>query len=237
MIRRLCLAAGLAIAPFAEAAPIELFFSEYVEGSSNNKALEIYNGTGSAVDLAAGGYNVQTFFNGSSSAGLTIALAGTVADGDVFVLAQSLASAAILAQADQTNSSSWFNGDDAIALRKGTTVIDVIGQIGFDPGTEWGSGVTSTADNTLRRKSSILGGDANGSDAFDPTVEWQGLAADTFDGLGAHAADRVAAVPEPTSAMLMVAALAALLLMNRTLTGARSARAAAASGRSGRRHR
>ena len=30
------------------AAPTDLFFSEYVEGSSNNKALEIYNGTGCA---------------------------------------------------------------------------------------------------------------------------------------------------------------------------------------------
>ncbi len=35
--------------------------------------------------------------------------------------------------------SGWFNGDDAVVLRKGTTVIDVIGQIGFDPGSEWGS--------------------------------------------------------------------------------------------------
>ncbi len=32
----------------AAAAPTELFFSEYVEGSSNNKALEVYNGTGEA---------------------------------------------------------------------------------------------------------------------------------------------------------------------------------------------
>lgn len=37
------------------ATPAELFFSEYVEGSSNNKALEIYNGTGAAVDLLGGG--------------------------------------------------------------------------------------------------------------------------------------------------------------------------------------
>ena len=35
------------------APPTELFFSEYIEGSSINKALEIYNGTGAAVDLAA----------------------------------------------------------------------------------------------------------------------------------------------------------------------------------------
>ena len=47
------LLAAVAGAPPAHAAPpTELFFSEYVEGSSNNKALEIYNGTGDAIDLA-----------------------------------------------------------------------------------------------------------------------------------------------------------------------------------------
>ena len=172
----------------AQAAATELFFSEYIEGSSNNKALEIYNGTGAAIDLAAAGYNVQMFFNGSTTAGLTINLTGTVADGDVFVLAHSSAVSAILAQADQTNGAGWFNGDDAVALRKGTTLIDVIGQVGIDPGTEWGSGLISTADNTLRRKANVCAGDTNASDAFDPSVEWDGFATDTFDGLGAHTA-------------------------------------------------
>jgi hypothetical protein len=173
----------------ALAAPTELFFSEYIEGSSNNKALEIYNGTGAAINLGASGYNVQMFFNGNPVSTLTINLTGTVADGDVFVLAQSAASPTILAQADQTNGSGWFNGNDAVALRKGTTVIDVIGQIGNDPGTQWGTGLASSADNTLNRKSSICAGDTNGSDAFDPAVEWDGFATDTFGGLGSHTAN------------------------------------------------
>jgi uncharacterized protein len=180
------LVGGLVGPSVASAASTDLFFSEYVEGTSNNKALEIYNGTGGAVDLTAGGYSVQMFFNGSATPGLTIDLGGTVADGDVFVLAQSSADPAILAVADQTNGSGWFNGDDAVVLRKGTTVLDVIGQIGADPGTEWGTGVTSTADNTLRRKPTILAGDTNGADSFDPSVEWDGFATNTFDGLGSH---------------------------------------------------
>jgi predicted extracellular nuclease len=170
----------------ASAASSDLFFSEYVEGSSNNKALEIFNDTDAPVDLAAGQYNVQMFFNGSATAGLTINLTGTVADDDVFVVAQASASPSILAVADQTNGAGWFNGDDAVVLRKGTTVLDVIGQIGFDPGTEWGAGLTSTADNTLRRKPTILAGETNGADAFDPASEWDGFATDTFDGLGSH---------------------------------------------------
>ncbi|MBI5670193.1 MAG: lamin tail domain-containing protein [Chloroflexi bacterium] len=183
----------------AQSAAADLFFSEYIEGSSNNKALEIFNGTGTTINLATGGYNVQMFFNGSATSPLTINLTGMVADGDVFVLAQASASAAILAQADQTNGAGWYNGDDAVVLRKGTTVLDVIGQIGFDPGTEWGSGLTSTADNTLRRKSTLCAGDPNGADAFNPAVEWDGFATDTFDGLGAHSADCGPAPTNPTA--------------------------------------
>ena len=48
----LVLACALAGAPGAFAAPSDLFFSEYIEGSSNNKALEIFNGTGASIDLA-----------------------------------------------------------------------------------------------------------------------------------------------------------------------------------------
>jgi len=168
----------------AQAAPTELYLSEYIEGTSNNKALEIFNGTGGPVDLAAEGYSIQMFFNGSTAAGLTINLTGTVAGGDVFVVAQAGASAPILAQADQTNASGWFNGNDAVVLRHGTTIIDSIGQVGFDPGAQWGTGLASTADNTLRRGSSFP--DTDPTDAFEPAVQWTGFATDTFDGLGSH---------------------------------------------------
>jgi uncharacterized protein len=173
--------ARLAHAPMACSG---LFFSEYIEGSSNNKALEIYNGTGAAVDLT--GYAIDIYFNGSSTASLTIGLSGSVTNGDVFVVAQSSANAAILAQADLTNGSGWYNGNDTIVLRQSSTIIDVIGQIGVDPGTEWGTGLISTADNTLQRKSTVSTGDANSADAFDPPVQWDGYATDTFTGLGAH---------------------------------------------------
>src|SRR5437762_916502 len=179
----------LSLAGAAAAAPGDLFISEYVEGSSNNKALEFYNGTGAPVDLAGNGYVVQFYFNGSTSTGTTVSLTGTVADGDVFVLAPTTAAAAILAQADQTTTSSFYNGDDAVVLRKGGAtgqILDVIGQVGVDPGTEWGTGLTSTADNTLRRLPTVTAGDTNPDDAFDPAAQWQGFPTDTFDGLGSH---------------------------------------------------
>jgi uncharacterized protein len=177
--------AGARLEPAGAVSP-DLFFSEYVEGSSNNKALEIFNGTGAPVNLATGLYAITTHFNGSSDSGLTINLTGTIQPGDVYVVAHSMAAPAILAQANQTTSAGWFNGDDAVALRKGVAFVDVIGQVGSDPGTEWGTGLTSTADNTLRRKSGIESGDTNGSDAFDPAAQWDGFATDTFDGLGVH---------------------------------------------------
>ena len=64
------IAAVLLAAAFAQpraATPTDLFFSEYIEGSSNNKALEIFNGTGAPVNLATGGYTVQMYFNGSTT--------------------------------------------------------------------------------------------------------------------------------------------------------------------------
>lgn len=165
----------------------ELFFSEYVEGSAYNKALEIFNGTSAAVDLAAGGYNVAIFFNGSTTPGATISLTGSVPAYGVYVLAHSSANPTLLLpKANQTSGSLNFNGDDAVALRKYGTLIDVIGQIGVDPGLEWGTDTTTTKDHTLRRKFSIIAGDPNGSDPFDPAGEWDGFPVDTFDGLGHH---------------------------------------------------
>jgi predicted extracellular nuclease len=182
----LTMAATMAGSVPASATPTELFFSEYVEGSSNNKALEIFNGTGASVDLLAGAYDVQFYFNGSFSAGTTIVLTGVVAAGDVYVVADDSAHADILAQADQVSTSNFFNGDDAVVLRKAGTIVDALGEIGFDPGTEWGTGLVSTQDNTLRRKGSVEAGDPEPFDDFDPALEWDGFAIDTFDGLGSH---------------------------------------------------
>ncbi len=170
--------------------PTDIFISEYVEGSSNNKGLEIYNGTGASIDLAAGNYVVQFYFNGSASAGHTIALSGNVADGDVFVVADS--SAVFAGSADQTQGGAWFNGDDAVVLKKGGasgTILDVIGQVGTDPGNGWGSEPTTTVDSTLRRKLNVCTGDTNPNDAFDPAVEWNGFELDDFTGLGSHTVD------------------------------------------------
>ncbi|MBK7229246.1 MAG: endonuclease [Ignavibacteriales bacterium] len=162
----------------------ELFISEYVEGTSNNKAIEIFNGTSGAINLTSNAYKLEFYFNGATTAATTINLSGTINPGNVFVVASSLANSTILNVANQTSSSAFYNGNDAIVLKKGSTIVDVIGQVGFNPGTEWGSGLISTADNTLRRLETTTQGDINPNDVFNPATEWIGYSTDTFDGLG-----------------------------------------------------
>ncbi len=169
----------------------DLFISEYIEGSGNNKCIEIYNGTDQDISLSA--YTLQLYVNGSTSGASPIVLSGNIPAGGTHVVCNPSSVGALLTLADQTSGSLSFNGDDAVVLNKDGNPIDVIGIIGNDPGSEWGSGLTSTQDNTLRRKADILQGDPDGSDAFDPSIEWDGYAQDTFDGLGAHSAN----IPEP----------------------------------------
>lgn len=170
-----------------------LFFSEYVEGSGQNKALEIFNFGNEDVDMSVTGANcsVGVYTNGSTTAGATIGLTGTITPFGVWVLVKSggspTPSPTLTALADQTSGSLTFNGDDAVSLQCAGVVLDVIGEIGdFPDSVGWGSGVTSTLNHTLRRKGSITEGDRNGADAFDPAVQWDGSPIDTFSGLGDH---------------------------------------------------
>ena len=172
---------AMLLAPAVHAEP---FISEYVEGSSNNKALEIYNPADVALDLT--GYSIKVFSNGATTAGKTVPLTGTLAAKSTLVLTDTAAAAALAVKSNMTFGTSNFNGDDAIALYKGADLIDVFGQIGVDPGTSWGSNNNFTHDRTLVRKSSVVQGDANGSDAFDPSLEWDFYAKDEFSNLGSH---------------------------------------------------
>ena len=53
----------------------DLFISEYVEGSSNNKALELYNPTNEAIDLSK--YSLSRWSNGATTP-LNTVLSGTI---------------------------------------------------------------------------------------------------------------------------------------------------------------
>ncbi len=174
-------------APVDPGAGPELFFSEYVEGSSNNKALEIYNPKTSAADL--GEYVLKLFSNGAVGAGATLTLSGTLAPGATLVICNAAIAAAALPSCNVTSSSVInFNGDDAITLERNGSVIDAFGQVGFDPGTAWTSGAVSTLNLTLRRKAAVTRGSVPPAApaVWDAAAEWDAFAIDSFDGLGAR---------------------------------------------------
>lgn len=168
----------------------DLIISEYVEGSSNNKAIEIFNGTDAAVDLTAASYVLRLYANGSAVPTSSIALTGTVEPGGVHVVAHSQQTLIPQMLINQLSGSLSHNGDDTYVLVKGDsgTVVDSFGQVGFDPGSSWGVPPTITVDATLRRLPSICAGDTVVDDVFDPVAEWDGFPQDTFNGLGAHVA-------------------------------------------------
>jgi predicted extracellular nuclease len=170
--------------PSAAATP-DLMISEYIEGSSFNKSIEIYNGTGSSVDLSS--YTLELYSNGSATVSQSVTLTGILDDGDVFVVSNAASDAAILAVTDLESSAvANFNGDDAVLLQGASGVVDSFGQVGVDPGTQWPGG---GMDDTLVRQATVCQGDTNATDAFDASAEWDVLATNTFTELGAHTAD------------------------------------------------
>jgi hypothetical protein len=187
----------------------ELFISEYVVGSGNNRALELYNPTNAPIDL--NGYQVGRFRDGSGTP-MLLDLSGTIGAYSTYVIVvdkrdpngtgfEEPVDMALQAVADtfvnpvyvQANSPFYFNGDDAVPLTKGdgTVLVDVLGRIGEDPGTAWAdaNGTWWTTDKTLVRKASVLSGDTDGLDEFLPEVEWDSLPEDTFTELGWHNCD------------------------------------------------
>lgn len=179
----------------------DLIFSQYVEGSGLNKYLEIFNGTCANVDLT--GYEVRAYHNGASLAGAptyTIALSGTLAAGDVYVIAHPSATA-WSGTPDLFSANLQFNGDDALVLFNTAIsgAADIFGSAGNDPGSAWRDADTlsptylwSTENKTLVRKSCVYSGievnpDLAGIGGF-PTLftEWDTLSTDDVTGLGSH---------------------------------------------------
>ena len=174
-----------------EATPIAtntLFISEYAEGNSFDKYIEIYNPNSTTASLA--GYELNLYTNGSNSS-TTFLLSGTIAANDVFVIYHNMtADATILAQGDFGTSLN-FNGNDAIELVKDGVSIDIIGIIGTDPGTSWtvAGNSNATVNNVIVRKPSITVGNTNwtisaGTNSTDS--EWIDLNAIDFSNLGTH---------------------------------------------------
>ena len=173
----------------------ELFFSEYSEGSSNHKYIEIYNPTANAVSLST--YTVYQSGNGGSYTN-TFTTNAMLASGDVYMISTNQADATIQAAADTVlayPSIAHFNGDDAMILVSGTDTVDVIGVPGVDPGSSWTVGTGSTANHTLVRKATI---DAGSTDWTTGATEWDVYSQNTWTYMGAHTSNCIFVAPAPT---------------------------------------
>jgi predicted extracellular nuclease len=167
-----------------------VYFSEYLEGSSNNKAMEIYNGTDEALDMSR--ITIERYNNGATTpSGTYNSYTALLAAGDVYVIGNPSAVAAITDVSDELSDLTYYNGDDVILLYLDGVVVDSIGQLGVDPGTNWTSGGCATSEMTLVRKVNSCFGDTDSSDAYDPSVDWDCYAQDDFSNLGFHVTECV----------------------------------------------
>jgi endonuclease I len=181
-------ATAIVLGAFSSAASADLLITEYIEGSSNNKAIEISNVGGTAIDLGANVYKLTLFGNGAdaSAPGNTETLTGTLQPGKSLIFHNSGAADAF--KVGNASTVTFFNGDDALVLTKDDAVIDRFGKRGVDPGSAWtdpNDANFSTANKTLRRKANVTSGDTVAEADFPGAVnQWVVFDIDTADGLG-----------------------------------------------------
>ncbi len=179
-----------------------LMFSEYIEGSSNNKAIELFN---SSLDtLYLDNYQIAQAVNGGGWAYYhAFPVGAMLAPGDVWTILNDAVDPLLfdVANADEVlgyPSVVHHNGDDAravVMIADGdTTFIDIIGDPDNDPGSGWDvAGVTTaTANYTLIRKAEIMMGNTDwaasaGTDSA--SSEWMVYPQDYFTNLGGHPDD------------------------------------------------
>lgn len=166
--------------PEPEPGNADLFISEYVEGSSYNKYIEIYNPTNETIDLSAYAIDLNTDGGASWSKDGTghsnySELSGTIAAKSTIVYKNS--NAEIYSGQATVCSAINFNGNDPVGLFKNGVLIDIIGTFN-------GGSADFAKDVTLRRKSNVTAP----SSTYDAS-QWETLSKDDVSGLGSHTMD------------------------------------------------
>ncbi len=183
MFKFIPLLAGLATMQ----AQANVVITEYVEGGSFNKAIEISNLGTENVKLNEQGYKLALYTNGSATVTQDIALSGTLVPQSSIVIYHNSASDEFKKDAPQgieSSSVANFNGDDAVVLTNAQGVVDSFGQVGVREQWSNDSGFKSK-DKTLRRLVTVTEGDVIADDDFTSQMaQWAVFDKDTADGLG-----------------------------------------------------
>lgn len=141
----------------------QLMFSQYIDGNSNKKGLEIYNPDNSVVNL--NDYEIRQFNNGNTTHNLAVTLEGTLKSKARYVLGHSALKTELGAGVNQV-ANLTFNGDDALVLYYKGTAIDRFGRIGERPVKGWGVSTFSIGNSFKRIQNS------NNASQVDPTSEF-----------------------------------------------------------------
>lgn len=188
MIMKKTLLATSVLSTLAFNANAQIVITEYIEGSSYNKAIELYNNGSDSIDLST--YSLARYKDGATESSQMLTLSGNLAGGEILVVQHTQA---VLSLTSGSNTVSSYNlvhnGGDAVALFNNGTLIDVVGDVPTTSG--WGK------DVTLRRLSTEP---ATTYDADD----WISYSKDSFDNLGSLTSDSTeVTLPEaiPTTIM------------------------------------
>jgi len=146
----------------------DLFFSEYVEGSSQNKAMEIYNPTNQTISLSD--YVIKRYKNGNSTPdtefrfansegptsiepyGTIIITNGQLVPNDFGSVSQDLYDLGDFhGTGDHATCPFYFNGNDAMTLEKISdgSAVDLFGAIGLGSAIADAEGWTNITNETI----------------------------------------------------------------------------------------
>ncbi|MFA5669021.1 MAG: SusE domain-containing protein [Balneolaceae bacterium] len=197
------------VPPYLGAVTNKVFFSEYIEGSSNNKAIEIFNNTDSTVTLA--NYQIAQTNNGSDWINFhKFAGNANISAGGVYVITtnqikpelfDTLNANEVLGYDNVNyNNPVHHNGDDARALihvdpvTNDTTWIDILGEANNRPTDGWDvAGIAKATQNyTLIRKPNVTEGNSTPLGSFGTNFsdsEWIVMPIDFTANLGSPSAD------------------------------------------------
>ena len=148
--------------------------SQYVETDSgiSPKGLEILNNTSSAIDFAIDNLIIEKGTNGGTPSPDFTIDSGVLQPDEVLIVGT------IDMQASATSNgvlffekNFTFNGNDALILKLGTTITDVFGNPGNNPGSAWENNGVSTLDQNIALLSGITTGELVGF--TDPSTRFE----------------------------------------------------------------